>query len=326
MQENNGSAFTEIASGIYCIETGLYRPGLAACYLVRGDQHLAFIDTGTAHTVPRLLGVLAQLGLAVEQVAYIMPTHVHLDHAGGVGALLAQCPYAQVVVHPRGAPHLIDPSKLVEGATAVYGAEALLHHFGQPTPVPAARVVVAEEGACFSLDGRSLRFLDTPGHANHHGCFWDEYTRGCFSGDTFGIAYRELWVDEEPWLFAPTTPVAFDPERWQQSLERLMALNPQTMYLTHYGAIDRPAARVAGLRASIAALAETALQYAAEPAGAARLDRLRTAVADTLLTAARAHGNRHDEARLRALLAVDVELNARGLEVWLQRRAARDSG
>lgn len=107
--------FQEVADGVYCIETGLYRHGLAACYLVRSNDRLAFVDTGTAHTVPLLLAVITELGLSADQVDYVIPTHVHLDHAGGAGALMAHCPHAQLVVHPRGAPHMIDPARLTAG-------------------------------------------------------------------------------------------------------------------------------------------------------------------------------------------------------------------
>jgi len=325
-QEHHEPLFEEVAEGIYCIETGLYRPGLAACYLVCGGDRLAFIDTGTAHTVPRLLATLDRLGYTPAQVAYVMPTHVHLDHAGGAGALMAHCPNARLVTHPRGVPHLIDPTKLIAGATAVYGAESCAQHFGTLTPVPATRVVAAQDGERFLLGERGLRFLDTPGHANHHGCFLDELTRGCFAGDTFGIAYRALRVGDTPWLFAPTTPVAFDPERWQQSLDRLMTWDPQAMYLTHYGRLDQPAAHVAALRASIAALAAGALRHETEPPGPERLARLRDTTAAVLLAAAREHGIMLDATRWRALLVVDLELNARGLDVWLQRRAAAAAG
>lgn len=312
--------YTQVAANVFCIETGLYRHGLASCYLVREGDRAAFVDTGTAHTVPILLRVLAELGLTAGQVDYVIPTHVHLDHAGGTGDLMAACPNARLVIHPRGAPHMIDPSKLEAGAIAVYGEAAFEREFGHLTPVPEGRVTVAEDGLEIDLAGRKLTFIDTPGHANHHGCIFDGRTRGFFTGDTFGISYREFDNERGPLLFAPTTPVAFDPESWQRSLDRLMRFEPRCMYLTHYGRVDDPAALVDGLRESIRGHAELALAEEGRlPDG--RLERLKQGVAGLLIERVRGHGCAMEEARIRELLAVDMELNAQGLEVWLVRRA-----
>lgn len=309
----------EIAPGIFRIETGLYRPGLAACYLVRSGDRLAFVDTGTALSVPTLLDLVHDIGLTPSEVDYVIPTHVHLDHGGGAGDLMAACPNATLVIHPKGAPHLIDPAKLLAGATAVYGEAAFARDFGHITPISESRVTIAQDGMALDLAGRALTFIDTPGHANHHGCIHDAVTGGCFTGDTFGISYREFDTDRGPWLFAPTTPVAFDPDAWQQSLDRLMALGPTAMYLTHYGRVDAPETLVDGLRQSIRDQAAIAL---AEEGGTreGRQARLKSQVEALLMRRARDHGVTLDADRIRELLAVDTELNAQGLEVWLKRR------
>ncbi len=317
--------FEEIAEGIYCIETGLYRHGLAACYLVRSGEHLAFVDTGTANSVPGLLGVIDALGLTPEQVKYVMPTHVHLDHAGGSGQLMAACANAHLVIHPKGAPHMLDPSRLTAGASAVYGEAAFSQDFGALLPVAKERMIVAEDGQAFDLNGRALSFIDTPGHANHHGCIFDAQSQGFFTGDTFGIAYREFDTLNGPWLFAPTTPVAFDPKSWLKTLDKLMAFDPQVMYLTHYGRVDRPADLVGDLRKSIRDLAELALAEEGKT-DEARHARLKSAVTGHLMDSARAHGVDLADARLLELLGVDTELNAQGLEVWLKRREKRAAG
>jgi glyoxylase-like metal-dependent hydrolase (beta-lactamase superfamily II) len=316
--------YTPLGDGIYCIETGLYRHGLAACYLIREGDRVAFVDTGTTHTVPRLLAILAELGLSAASVDYVIPTHVHLDHAGGSGELMRHCPNATLVTHPKGTPHLIEPSRLAAGATEVYGAEAFSRDFGTLVPVPAERVVAAEDGHVVDLAGRPLVFVDTPGHANHHGCVWDERSRGFFTGDTFGISYREFDTAAGPFLFAPTTPVAFDPEAWLQSLDKLMAHAPRAMYLTHYCQVERPERLVGDLRHSIRALADLALAHEGAPA-ADREARLRAAIGDLLAADVRAHGCGLDETRVRKLLEVDTTLNAQGLEVWLRRRARRSA-
>ena len=310
----------EVADQVFRIETGLYRHGLAACYLVRAGNRLAFVDTGTTHTVPHLLQFIGALGLTPAQVDYVIPTHVHLDHAGGTGALMAACPGARLVIHPKGAPHMIDPTRLIAGASAVYGADAFARDYGRLTPVPAERVIAAADGQTFDLGGRLLTFFDTPGHANHHGCIFDTQTRGYFTGDTFGISYREFDQAAAPWLFAPTTPVAFDPDAWLATLDKLMALEPQAMYLTHYGRVDHPALLVDGVRESIRAMAAIALAEQ-DHADAERPGRLKEAVSQHLVASAREHGVDMEHGRILELLALDTELNAQGWEVWLQRRA-----
>lgn len=311
--------YRQLSEGLYCIETGLYRHGLAACYLVRSADRLAFVDTGATNSVPGLLSVIADLGLTPEHVDYVIPTHVHLDHGGGAGALMAACPNARLVVHPKGATHMIDPSRLIASATQVYGAKAFEQGFGAPVPVPEERVILAEDGQTFDLAGRILHFIDTPGHANHHGCILDEKSRGFFTGDTFGISYREFDTAAGPWLFAPTTPVAFDPDAWLASLDKLMSHDPRVMFLTHYGAVEDPADLVDDLRDSILGLAEIALaEEGRDDPG--RQSRIKAAVSVYLVDSAHAHGVELDEAAIADLLSIDTDLNAQGLEIWLKRR------
>jgi glyoxylase-like metal-dependent hydrolase (beta-lactamase superfamily II) len=309
-----------VGPGICCIDTGLYRPRHTACYLVEDSDELAFIDCGSSNNVAGLLDVLQALGFRPEQVRYVMPTHVHLDHAGGAGALMAACPNATLVTHERGAPHMIDPSKLQAGATAVYGEHAFEQTFGNLVPVPTERVVAARDEQCFALGARRLRFADTPGHANHHGCLFDEDSRIWFTGDTFGLSYREFDADDRPMVLATTTPVAFDPDAWLASLDKLMAAEPAAMCLTHFGRVDQPATLVTQLRDSIQAHAGLAL--AEEPNGeTGRARRLQQAVEALLLDQVQRHQPGMDVDQARQLLALDIELNAQGLHVWLKRRA-----
>lgn len=311
---------TDLGHGVFCIDTGYHRPGLAACYLIREGDRLAFVDTGTARALPILLDVVASLGLTPGDVDWVIPTHVHLDHAGGAGDLMAGCPNARLVAHPNAAPHLIDPSRLTAGAMAVYGEEAFSREFGAITPVPESRVQVAENGTEVDLNGRTLTFIDTPGHANHHGCVFDSVSEGIFTGDTFGIAYKELDTADGPLLFAPTTPVAFDPDAWLLSLDRILGFGPRVAYLTHFCELDDPTGHVGTLRDSIRDLANIALAEEGN-ADEQRESRLRTAVDAHFLERARRNGCTLEDARVRQLLEVDIELNAQGLEVWLRRRA-----
>ena len=172
----------QLNDDIVCIDTGQHRPQMAACYLVGGDGHYAFVESGTSLSVPGLLDTLEELGVDRGAVDYVMPTHVHLDHAGGAGALLRKLPNARLVIHPRGARHMIDPSQLIAGATAVYGSEAMRATYGEIVPVPESRVIAADVAPDrdfeLLLGNRRLQFIDAPGHARHHYAIWDEASRG----------------------------------------------------------------------------------------------------------------------------------------------------
>ncbi len=308
-----------LGNGSHLIDTGLYGPQRVACYLVEDQGELALLDTGTQHSVPRVMRTIATIGARPEQVRYVIPTHVHLDHAGGSGQLMQACPNATLVVHPKGLPHMVDPSRLQAGATAVYGEAVFARDFGTLLAVPERRTLAAEDGQGLDLGGRRLQFVHTPGHANHHGCIFDHASGYLYTGDTFGLAYREFWRDGQPLIVATTTPVAFDPDAWLTSLERMMALDPQACCLTHYGKIERPRAQVDRLRRSIEAHREVALaEEAREPDG--RDARLRKAVDELLAGAANAHSG-VAIATAREILANDIELNAQGLGIWLTRRA-----
>lgn len=313
--------FSSIDANSLLIDTGLYRPGHAACYMIHDGGEVALVDTGTPHSLPHILDALAHIDAKPEQVRYVMPTHVHLDHASGSGQVMEAFPNATLVAHPKGLPHLIDPSKLQAGATAVYGAEAFERDFGNLQPVPAARAVAAQDGQRFALGQRYLRFLDTPGHANHHGCIFDETSALLYTGDTFGLGYRELRSGTAPLLVATTTPVAFDPDAWFNSLESMMAVTPRACCLTHFGAVEHPDRLVDGLRRSIQAHVDIALDAESRPADGWP-QQLREAVDELLVNAATSHCDIADT-EARTILAGDIELNAQGLEIWLKRRAKR---
>ena len=307
-----------LSHGITCIDTGYHRAGLAACYLVVDDGEAALIETGTALNLPTILQALAECGVAPEQLRYIMPTHVHLDHAGGAGLLLARCPQATLVAHPRGARHLVDPERLIAGAKAVYGEESFTRMYGEIVPAPAERVREAADGSRWALGGRELLVRDTPGHARHHFCVWDESSRGWFTGDTFGIGYLELYCGGEPFLIPTTTPVQFEPEALLASIELLMAADPRYCYLTHFGRIAASPRQAESLRRQIRDYVRLAEGIDIGDAGAqaALTEALMAYTVDGL----RAAGSTLPVTALRALLALDMDLSAQGLIVWRQGR------
>jgi glyoxylase-like metal-dependent hydrolase (beta-lactamase superfamily II) len=307
-----------LGHGVHVVDTGFHRDDFDAAYLIVQDTRAAFIDTGTNHSVPRLLAALEALGLSRQSVDWVIPTHVHLDHAGGVGALVRELPQARVLVHPRGARHLIDPSALYAGALAVYGQAEMDRNYGTLVPVEAARVVPSTDGGSVTLAGRALVTIDTPGHARHHHCIWDEASRGWFTGDTFGLSYREFDGPAGAWILPTTTPVQFEPEALQASIARLMASDPQCMYLTHYGrvtGVPRLAELLLGQLGQLVARAR-ALQHAPQ-----RTQALREAVLDVHLSSLAAQGTAMPRERAQALLELDMTLNVQGIEAWLDRDA-----
>ncbi len=319
-----------LGDGVHAIDTGFHRDQFDAAYLLVHDGRAAFIDTGTHFAVPRLLAALGALGLARSAVDWVIPTHVHLDHAGGVGTLMQQLPAARALIHPWGVRHLVDPTALWRGASAVYGAEEMARSYGQVVPVPPERVVESFDGMTVQLGGRTLRLIDTPGHARHHHCIWDETTRGWFTGDTFGLSYRELDGPSGAWVLPSATPVQFDPPALAATIDRLMAAEPACMYLTHYGrvqVIPRLARIFREQLGQMVALGEGLRHATGHPADdpaasqAARHAALKAGLLQIHLASLQAEGCTVPAAEAGRVLALDVELNAQGMGVWLDRTA-----
>ena len=309
----------EVAPGVILVDTGYVRPRLAAAWIVRGKGSAAVVETGNNAAVPRILAALAEFGIAREDVSHVVVTHVHLDHAGGAGALVRELPRARLVVHPRGARHLVDPAKLAAATAAVYGEEAFRALYGELVPVPVERVVEAPDGLTLDLGDRPLRMLDAPGHAKHHFVVHDPATRGFFTGDAFGLSYRETDGAAGPFMFPTTTPVQLDPAAYHATLDRMLAEAPQRMYVAHYGMVEGDLrACAAALRAGLDEHVRRAL---AAPAGPGRHAALRASLEEQLVAALARHGTPLPRARALALFEGDLELNAQGLEVWLDRDA-----
>ena len=183
------SSYTSLGFGITCIDAAYVKPGVACFYLMEEEGECAVLETGTCHSVASLQRLMADRDLAPEQVRYVIPTHVHLDHAGGAGTMMSIFPEAQLLIHPRRARHMTDPERLISGATEVYGEELFRQLYGDIQPVDSSRVVSMADGEKVSLGGRQLEFRHTRGHAEHHFCVWDEVSQGWFSGDMFGVSY-----------------------------------------------------------------------------------------------------------------------------------------
>ncbi|MBM3407596.1 MAG: MBL fold metallo-hydrolase [Betaproteobacteria bacterium] len=313
------SLLTPIGHGIFALDSGYIRDRFDAVHLIVEAGRGAIVDTGTRHSVPRILAAIAALGLEPGEIDWVVLTHVHLDHAGGAGTLMAALPSARLVVHPRGARHMIDPTRLWQATCDVYGAADAERMYGRIDPVPAARVVEASDGLEIRLAGRLLQSFDSPGHARHHVMVRDEASGWIFAGDTFGISYREFDVDGRAFAFPSSTPVQFEPEVLCSTIDRMLALEPEAILLTHYSAV-RDVQRIGDtLKRLTRRYADIGLAH--QSAGQARASNIQSDLTALLIAELRAHGVTLPERRLLDLLALDLPLNAEGIVSWLDARS-----
>jgi hydroxyacylglutathione hydrolase len=301
--------------GIRALDAQFERPRLTAIHFVVQSGRVAIIDPGTASAVPRILAALAAQGLAPDTVDWIILTHIHLDHAGGVGLLAAALPHARITVHPRGRRHIVDPSRLWASTVEVYGEPEAERLYGRLVPVPAERVLETADGATVSLAGRTLAFLDTPGHARHHVCVRDGETGHLFTGDTFGLAYTELDAHGRRFIFPTTSPNQWDPDAHHASIARLAALAPEAIYVTHFSRVDDVPQLADDLHRLVDAHAE--LGRSLRGAGDGRHAALRAGVERLVLDEAKRQGWAASRERTLEVFALDIELNAQGIGAWL---------
>jgi hydroxyacylglutathione hydrolase len=262
-----------------------------------------------------VLEQMQRLGLSPEDVDYVILTHVHLDHAGAAGAFMAEFPNAKLVVHPRGARHMIDPSKLEAAVHEVYGKEEAQRIYGALIPTPAERVVEAVDGLTLSLAGRELRFFDTPGHARHHVAIHDSRTGHVFTGDTFGISYRQLDADGRQFIFPTSSPSQFDAKALHDTVNLIADLEPEALYLTHYSQVTDVPRLAADMHRLIDAYVDIAREHKA--AGNDRHTRIKRSLQELFLKEADESGWGTKGEALLKLLDLDTELNAQGLAIWV---------
>ncbi|ORU91087.1 MAG: MBL fold metallo-hydrolase [Cycloclasticus sp. symbiont of Poecilosclerida sp. N] len=308
--------FKPLCHGISCIDAQYIRPGLASCYLIEQNGHAAFIDIGTNHTIPLLLELLDKKGIPLTHVDYVIPTHVHLDHAGGAGSMMQHCPNAELIIHPRGARHMIDPSRLQAGASAVYGEAEFKKHYGDLIAIDKERVTEADDGFSINFQGRELKLIDTPGHAKHHFCIIDKTSKGMFTGDTFGVAYPELTYNDKPFIFPPSSPVDFDPDAWISSVDKLIASGSEQAFLTHYGMISNLGELAIDLKDKIQAFSVFARSTK-------NAEQLNVAITNYLVDAAISNNPTLAREKVLDVLALDLDLITQGLRVWVEKIAKK---
>ena len=307
-------SITEYADGVTLIDADFVREHMAGCYLMEAESEVAFIEVGTNSSTPRLMKILENRGWKPEQVSYVIVTHVHLDHAGGAGSLIQLLPNATLLAHPYAARHMIDPSRLEAGARAVYGDTWFDRMYGKLIPIAQERVRIMHDGDEVSLGGRQLKFIDTPGHARHHFCVHDSQSNGWFTGDTFGLSYREFDTAKGAFVFPTTTPVQFDPEPLKASVNRLVANGPDFMYLTHYGRIDDVPRLAKDMLEGVDMFARFGKQFKNHES---RRQKIENAMGDWLLEGLRKHGVTLGDEACMKLLRNDIALNTQGIETWL---------
>ena len=314
------ATFKELGYGITVVDAEYLHSGVAALYLVEEDGEVAIIETGTNHSVSFIKEVLESKQLSFDDVRYIIPTHIHLDHAGGAGELMHLCPNAQLVIHPYGSAHMIEPSRLVAGATAVYGEDKFHELYGIIRPVDEARVIQAPDGFKLKMNGREFEFLDTPGHARHHFSIYDRKSNGLFTGDTFGLSYPQLTTAKGRFIFATTTPVQFDPDALLESIDKILDKKPERIYLTHFGEIAPTEIVIKHLTKSVKAFANIALD--AQNITQNRVEILDQKIKDYLLETLVEMGCEQDVNFQNNVIQFDSLLNAQGLDFWLTKRAS----
>ncbi len=303
--------FEHLGHGVYHLDAHYIKPGIASLYCVVHNQQVAIIETGTAHSLPYVQQCLDELSLSADQVKYIVPTHVHLDHAGGAGVMMREFPQAQLIIHPRGARHMIDPEKLVAATRIVYGDEVFDKLYGEIPPIATERVISADHLYSFKLDDREFIIIDTPGHAYHHFCVVDPASAGIFTGDTFGLSYPGLLNKGKRFIMPTTTPSHFDPEALHQSIDLIMSYKPDRMYLTHFNLLPDPASLVDHYHTMIDKYVD--ITTAIKPDSDERTALLIQTMGDLY---AEEYGL--DSETITGQLAMDIKLNCQGLAHWYQ--------
>jgi glyoxylase-like metal-dependent hydrolase (beta-lactamase superfamily II) len=306
---------TKFADGITAVDTEYVRPQMDASHVVVAGTRAAIVDTGPNSAVPLILAALEQLGIERDAVELLFLTHVHLDHAGGAGQLMRHLPRATAVIHPRGAPHMIDPAKLIAGSRAVYGDEAYSRLYGEIVALDRERIVIAQDGQRFELGDRMFECVHTPGHALHHQAIVDHGAVSIFTGDTFGLSYREFDTAKGPWIIPTTTPTQFDPAQLKASIVRLMQFRPRRLYLTHYSEVGQCARLANDMYEAIDDFVRIARASGADQA------RMRFGLRDWAHSSLRDHGCTMSIDAIDSILDKDFELNASGLAHWLEREA-----
>lgn len=302
---------------IEIIDSTLIRKSFAGTYLIEDNGEAALIEMSTSHALPHILERLAKFEIDLEQVKYLFVTHIHLDHAGGAGSLLSRLPNAKLVVHPSGSKHMIDPSKLIQGANMVYGEEVVKKDYGDVLPIDSNRIICCEDGQDFNIGKKKLRTIYTPGHARHHITIYDKKTSGMFTGDSLGLCYPEMEVNGNKFYQPTTTPTAFEYDKMIDSIEKMFTYNPKIIYFTHYGSSNEPMEVKKQILGRLNDYRN--MVYSTDTQGNDRVKQLKEKLAQYYIKEAVNHGTNMTKHEILKLFDIDINLNAMGLALWYER-------
>lgn len=309
-------SIVDLGNEIYQIDVHDHQePERTSCYLIAAGG-IALIETGSTPGAGYLMDALRRLGVDPERVGHIIVTHIHLDHSGGAGEMARNLPNARVYVHPRGARHLIDPSRLVNGAKAVYG-DRFDRLFGNILPVPPERVRTPEDGEKLDLGGgRILTFYHALGHARHHFVIHDRATRGVFSGDALGVRFYALSrLIGYDFTLPSTPPSEFDPSAAIDTLDRMGSLDIENIYFTHFGKASGAPAIMARNRKLVRDFEDIGRRVFDTGGGSREIEKALWEVVMKELKKSGVEDRDHPAVKF---MALDIELNAEGIAHYLR--------
>lgn len=289
-------------------------PNRTGTYVI-AEEELTLVETGPSPSLKYIKKGLETLGFTLDDVKYVIVTHIHLDHAGGAGLLLQECPNAKVVVHPRGERHLIDPSKLAAGARAIYG-DSFSEIYDPIIPISADRLLVKTEGDTLEIGPDcTLKFYNTPGHSKHHFSVYDPVSNGMFTGDTAGVRYEQL-IQEGIDLYLPTTsPNHFNPKDMEESIGRFREMNLDRVYFGHFGMTEQPDGALQQVLEWLDIFVEEGEQVMAEGIG---YDELASRMLAKVKSHLRTKGI-PDEHEIYIILNLDMQISALGIVDYFQK-------
>lgn len=305
-----------VADGLHRFDTHYIRARHTSSLIVVDDGRAAIFDCGVPANVDALVAAVEGLGVAPEAVDYVIASHAHLDHMAGIGPLAQRLPAARIAAHPSAAPHLVDPSKLVKGARALFGDEFFDREYGRIDPVPAGRIVETADDDVLVLGTRELSVLHTPGHAWHHQSLLDARTGTVLAGDAFGLAYPELVGSDGPFAILPTAPPQLAPPEMHASIERIVGLRPARVLPTHFATIDQPERVAEALHRMLDEWLELTLQ-------ASSWEQLAQRLGDACAAELERRARGDEAGTMHELCGMDLWLNAQGLWHWRRRREER---
>lgn len=309
-------SLAELGDNIYQIDVHDQEPERTSCYLIAAEQ-VALIETGATPGAGYIKKALKKLDILPEKVDYIIVTHIHLDHAGGAGVMAEELPRARLYVHPRGARHLIDPTRLIAATKSIYG-QKYDQLFGRVLPVPQERIHTPADGETLDLGGgRVLRFHYALGHAGHHFIIHDPTSRGIFSGDALGVRFKALsHLMGFNFTMPSTPPPEFDPHQMVETLDQAARLKPVYIYFAHFGRAEGAGRMLAGLKEQVDALIAVGQRIHAAGGGAAEIEK---AIWDLVMKQVAVHDLMDRGHPLLKFMAPDIRLNAAGINHYLGR-------